>query len=98
MIPRLERHALNRPGAEIVPYPLAQRRDLVVGIAAQVASRPIRVGEKHLQHQLRRQEIALGRKGVSTQEIARQVRSLEAAVRAELWRIILTPHHPDGAA
>jgi hypothetical protein len=98
MIARMERHALPHLSAKIVPYPLARRRDLVAKIAAQVLARSPTLGEEHLQRQLRRQDRYLSSKGAAETAIKRELRALEAAVRTELWLIVLAPDPPDGAA
>jgi hypothetical protein len=64
-----------------------------------MAKRAPELAEKHLQAQLSRQINALHRKGVSDQRVEREVRALEGAVRAELWRLVLTPPRtPTGSA
>jgi len=94
MIPRLERHALQNPGATIVPYPLARRRDLVTKIAAQMMARPIAAAERHLQQQVDRQFRILKRKGVPHADAQKQTLALQATVRAELWRLLMHPNSP----
>lgn len=84
---------------KVVPFPLSRRRDLVARLAAQMADRSAESAEKHLQLQLRRQTDVLRRKPLPEPIIVEQVRGLENAVRAELWRLVMAPsHHPGGAA
>jgi uncharacterized protein DUF6074 len=54
--------------------------------------------EKYFQQQLRRQIEALHRKHVPERVVEREIRTLETPVRAELWRLVLTPSvTPPGA-
>jgi len=85
-------------GAVVLAFPIARRGDLVRRLAVQMAARPRGQAEKHLQLQLRRQEASLRRKHLAEDVISRQVASFEAAVRGELWRLVLTPDQPSGAA
>jgi hypothetical protein len=83
----------------IVVFPLVRRRAVVVKLAAQMAARPMALAERYLQQQLSRQIGALHRKGVRDRVVEREVVALESAVRAELWRLVLTPPiTPPGAA
>jgi hypothetical protein len=82
-----------------IPFPLARRKTLIVGLAAQMAARPIALAEKHLQQQLRRQADIMRRRGIPVAVIQREVKALELAARAELWRVVLLgPRRPPGAA
>jgi hypothetical protein len=56
---------------------------------------PAKTGERLLVATLQQQARVLARKGVPPDLIERECRALEAAVRTELWRLILAP---DGAA
>jgi hypothetical protein len=81
--------------AVLIAFPIVRRCKLIDGTAAQMLARPSAVAEKHLQAQVRRQGHALRRKQLPEDQIARQMQAFEAAVRAALWRHILTP---DGVA
>jgi len=63
-----------------------------------MAARRPAAAEKHLQQQLRRQINVLHRRQMSDQIIEREVRAFESTVRAELWRLVLTPSFPPDAA
>jgi hypothetical protein len=89
--------AANR--SRIVVFPLARRRALIVRLAAQMAARPMALAERYLQQQLGRQIDLLHRKKIPDRIVEREVCALESAVRAELWRLVLTPSvTPPGAA
>ncbi len=75
--------------AQMIAFPLNRRASLVAKLAAQVASRSAEAGEEHLLQQLARQRDVLSRKGVPEKETERELRALAAAVRAELWRLLL---------
>ena len=81
--------------AAVKPFPLKARRDLVVRIAAQVVARPSELAEQPLHQQLQRQVRVLARKHVSDVDVEREVRGLESAIRAEVWRQVLSPHTVD---
>jgi hypothetical protein len=48
--------------------------------------------------ELERRIDALHRQGVSDAAVERQATAFEAAIHAELWRIVLLPSSPDDAA
>jgi Family of unknown function (DUF6074) len=84
----------RRQSAHVRAFPLKARRDLVVRIAAQMIARPSDLAEQHLQQQLQRQFRVLARKQVSDVDVEREIRALESAIRAELWRQVLSPPTP----
>jgi hypothetical protein len=79
---------------ELIPFPIARRRSYVCKLAAQIAARSPAAGEVHLLHQLRRQGEVLRRKNVPENLIEQELRSVAAAVRAELWLLLLRPPVP----
>lgn len=87
--------AAETQGAVLLPFPIVRRGSLVKATAAQMLSRPPTTAEKYLQMQIRRQAAAMRRKQLTEEQINNEVRQFEAAVRATLWRRVLTP---DGAA
>jgi len=48
-------------------------------------------GEAHLRHQLTVKAQALRRRGFSQLQAYQQIKSLEAGVRTELWRLAFAP-------
>jgi hypothetical protein len=80
--------------ARIVPFPVVRRRRLVVGTASRMASTPSPTAEKLLTATLNQQAFVMARKRIPDEVIVRELRALECAIRAELWRHILMP---DGA-
>jgi hypothetical protein len=84
--------------AVLIAFPIIQRRELIERIAEQMLARPADLAEKHLATQIRRQASAMRRRQLGEAEIAAQMRAFESAVRAALWRLVLTPPRPSGAA
>ena len=84
--------------SKIIHFPLARRRGLISKIAARMAAVPMKHAEKQLWLALQRQIDALHRKGVPDSVVVKQVRALESEIRAELWRVVLVPSKPTGAA
>jgi Family of unknown function (DUF6074) len=79
----------------LLAFPLKHRHAFVRRLAAQVLARTPTLGAKHLTHQLRRQALSMARKGFGEDVVRREIASLEAAVRRELWRAVLgTPSTP----
>lgn len=80
----------------VLPFPLGRRHSLVKRLAAQLLARAPREADRHLAFELRRHRRALRRRQVSEDIILAQLRSLEGAVRSELWHFVLTPDQPSG--
>jgi len=76
--------------ARILAYPLARRRGLIRKQGARLASLPNPEAEKHLAYLLKQQGDALRRRGLDADEAARQVACLEAAVRVEIARNLMS--------
>jgi Family of unknown function (DUF6074) len=76
--------------AEIVPFPLVRRRDFVRRNAARIAAATHPTAEKLLQHALQVQGDTMARRGIDPALITEQMRSLETAIRCELWRLTLS--------
>jgi hypothetical protein len=77
--------------AEIVPFPLIRRKAFIERHARLIAGMGAEAGERHLRRQLLIQFDALERKGVACETIEREVLTLGSAIRAALWKAILTP-------
>lgn len=77
------------PSAAIVPFPIAARKDLVRRIVEQMLDRDADTAEQHLRQHLACQERTLFKKQVPPDAVLRELKSLEAAVRAGLWRYVL---------
>jgi hypothetical protein len=74
--------------AMFIPFPLARRRVLVLKLAAEMqAARTAELAEKALQGRAARLGRALRRKRIAEDVIRDELRALEIAVRAEVWRV-----------
>jgi Family of unknown function (DUF6074) len=73
----------------LLAFPLRHRHAFVRRLAAQVLTRSAEQGEKHLALQLRKQAMSMARKSFSDEVVRREIASLEAAVRGEMWRQML---------
>jgi hypothetical protein len=82
--------------ATIVPFPLARREAFIQKQANRAADLNADSGERHVQHQIKCQADAMRRKGIDEALIAREMRCMESAIRAALWRIVMKA--PGGAS
>src|SRR2546421_8723439 len=88
----------RRHRAKLIPFPLAHQRPLVMKFAARMAAQVPARAEKMLSAELQRRIDALHRQGLPDFTVECQVKAFEAAIRAELWQIVLLPPSPDDAA
>ncbi|TAH67631.1 MAG: hypothetical protein EWM45_06625 [Rhodopseudomonas palustris] len=77
--------------AQIVPFPPARRVDFVERHARMIAGMSAEAGEGHMQRQIDIQRQTLERKGVAADLIEAELKALESAIRAALWRTIMAP-------
>jgi hypothetical protein len=82
---------------KIIPFPLTRRIGSIRRMAHMMASYTPEGGERALATPLRRQYEALLRRGIAPEVAARQVRSFELAIRAQLWRLVLQRDGDDAA-
>jgi hypothetical protein len=80
-----------RKTASLIPFPAARQRAFIVKHALRMAKLSPAQSEAYLRHVLQLQGQTMRRRGSSEAVVARELRRLEAAFRAELWRQILTP-------
>ena len=76
--------------APVLPFPAAARLDLVARQAEHMAARDHHGSEEYLRRQLHRHRQVLERKQVEPEAIEADVAAYEGAVRAALWRLVLT--------
>ena len=84
--------------AEIVPFPAAARVGHARRIARSMAKSDPRWSEAHLRQQLRLLAKGLEKRGVASEEIAREWAAYETTIRAELVRLVYAPQRPTGGA
>lgn len=77
--------------ADVIPFPLARRRPLIRKQADLFTRHAPRAAENVLCHALETQRAALLRKGCDDRAVDAEIQALEGAIRAEVWRIVLTP-------
>lgn len=77
--------------AQIHPFPLARRVGYVRRQGMWFAEQAPKAAESNLRRQLQVQFGALLNKGIDPETAEREVQALEAAIRCEVWRVILTP-------
>jgi hypothetical protein len=89
-----------KPGnAKFIPFPLGRRRSLVARLAWQMASaRTGDLAELVFRGRAAKLGRALQRSGVGQDAIATELSALEAAVRAELWSVVLRNGRPGPGA
>jgi hypothetical protein len=75
--------------SEIVPFPAVRRLGYVRNMARCLASYSIKGAERTLAAQLNAQRTAMLRKGVQREVVAREIRSLELAIRTALWTVVM---------
>jgi hypothetical protein len=80
-----------RKTASLIRFPAARQRAFIVKHALRIAQLSPAQSKAYLRRVLQLQEQTMGRRKISEGMIARELRRLEAAFRAELWRQILTP-------
>jgi hypothetical protein len=80
----------------ILPFPLRRRHLLVKRLARQMLARSPAQADGHLAFELRRQRRTLRDRQLSDEIIEAELSSLESAVRAELWRVVMMTERPSG--
>jgi hypothetical protein len=74
---------------KIVAFPSVRRIGYIRKLARMLASCSVKGGERSLAVQLRAQQQAMLRRGLAPEVVDRELRSLELAVRARLWSIVM---------
>ena len=75
----------------IVPFPRSRHRSFVQKHAANIARMGSAAGERYLAQQLEFQREVMRKRGIEPKLAEPQLKALEAAIRAALWRVVLTP-------
>jgi Family of unknown function (DUF6074) len=74
--------------AEVLPFPLARRLDLIHRQAEYALCLKPEKAEQLIARQLQCQADALRRRGVSDDNIAHELKAMEAAIRAAMWSVV----------
>lgn len=77
--------------AQMLQFPLARRASFVRKHANMISKMSPLLGEEHLRRQLKIQADTMARRCIPSDRIAKELRALENAIRAELWRRVLLP-------
>jgi hypothetical protein len=75
--------------ADIVPFPAARRIGFVRKMARLMASYQPDAADRSLRVRLDAIRSAMLRRGLSPEVVKREIRSLELAIRARLWVIVM---------
>jgi Family of unknown function (DUF6074) len=87
----------GREPAKLIPFPIGRRRKLVQRIALAMKRKPSnKAADDYLAAQMAVLIKAMKRKGMDAGIMRKQMHALEAAVRTELWRLILGRPSPNG--
>jgi hypothetical protein len=76
-------------GCKLIPFPQIKRRRFIMKTVTRLISVPAKTAEKLFTAALKQQAEVMARKGIPAAVIERETRSLESAIRTELWRQIL---------
>jgi hypothetical protein len=74
---------------EIVPFPAVRRVGLIRNMARLLATYNADAAERTLRTRLDATRDAMLRRGLAPTVVAREVRSLEVAIRARLWAVVM---------
>jgi DNA-binding transcriptional regulator YdaS (Cro superfamily) len=74
--------------AETIPFPAARRVGLIRKMARLLATYSPDAAERTLRARLDAAKAVMLRRGISPEVAAREVRSLELAIRSRLWSIV----------
>lgn len=74
----------------IIPFPRTRNRPFIIKHAIRMANLPQKTAEKHLAYQLKVQAQTMARRGIPFTTIDNEICTLENAIRAELWHVVLS--------
>ncbi|WP_051373174.1 MULTISPECIES: DUF6074 family protein [unclassified Afipia] len=77
--------------ATVIPFPVFRRQAFIDRQAQRAAQLNSDAGERYIAHQIEVQAAAMRRKGIGEDLITRESKCLEGAIRASLWRLVITP-------
>lgn len=76
--------------AEVLPFPRARHARFVARQAVRAAELAPAASERHIALQIKIQADAMARRGIASDLIEREARCLELAIRAALWRAVMS--------
>jgi hypothetical protein len=74
--------------SKVVPFPLSKRRSFIARQAKRAAALNAAACERHIALQIEIQRDTLLRRGVEENILRRELKGMEASIRAALWEII----------
>jgi hypothetical protein len=80
---------VQEPGCQLIPFPAVRRVGLIRKLARLMASYSPDGGERALYARLNIQYNAMVSRGMPPDVVERELRSLELAIRTELWGIVM---------
>jgi hypothetical protein len=88
-----ENHYKQSPdvGCKLIPFPQHRRLRFIMKTVMRLLGAPAKTAEKLLAATLEQQVRVMARKGVPPDLIELERHMLECAIRAELWRQVLSP-------
>lgn len=81
----------KRKTAELFQFPHTRRAAFIARHAERMMDLPSTTAEKHLAYTVRVQAQTMAKRGFSQDAISHHTQALEHAIRAAIWRMILTP-------
>jgi|HubBroStandDraft_4_1064222.scaffolds.fasta_scaffold256822_2 hypothetical protein len=75
--------------AEIIPFPAVRRVGLIRNMARLLATYSADAAERTLHARLNATRDAMLRRGLAPEVVAREVRSLELAIRTKVWVLVM---------
>lgn len=75
--------------AAVIPFPRVRNRVFVTRHAVRMTEMAPDKGEAHLRRLLDQQMDTMRRRGIPEPVIVEEARAVEAAIRAELWRVVI---------
>jgi hypothetical protein len=76
--------------AQVIPLPYRHRAAFIERQAHRVAELTESAGERYIAHQIKTQRDAMLRKGIEPELIERELKCLDGAIRAALYRVLVT--------
>ncbi|MFN9438451.1 MAG: DUF6074 family protein [Brevundimonas sp.] len=76
--------------AQVLPFPLTARRRFIERQASVSLGMKAESGERHIVRTVEQQRDILLRKGVAPELVERECAELESAIRAALWKVVMT--------
>lgn len=77
--------------AIVIPFPRVRNRAWIARHARRMTEMSQAAAERHLANHLGIHAATMSKRGFAADVIRAEVQAIEAAIRAELWRVVLTP-------